>query len=92
MRGKIFKYWNRIRSGFWFLPSIMAGVAVASAFVSVTGDEPTTEWLALNPGWKFTGGAEGAREGLPEGEDRQAAEERYQKANQLLSEAADSGP
>ena len=38
----------------------MAGVAMALALVSVTVDEPLTEWLALNLGWTFTGGAEGA--------------------------------
>jgi uncharacterized membrane protein len=60
VRGQFFKYWNRIRYGFWFLPAGMAGVAVALALVSVTVDEPLTEWLALNLGWTFTGGAEGA--------------------------------
>lgn len=38
----------------------MAAVAVALALVSVTVDDPVTEWLALNLGWRFTGGAEGA--------------------------------
>ncbi len=36
--------------------------------------------------------ARGAHCGLPEGEDRQEVEGRYQTANQLLSEQADSGP
>lgn len=60
MRGQFFKYWERVRSGFWFLPSAMAGAAVALALVSVAVDEPVTEWLTLNFGWTFTGGAEGA--------------------------------
>lgn len=60
MRGQFFKWWDRIRSGFWFIPAVMASVAVALAFVSVTLDEPVTEWLALKLGWTFTGGAEGA--------------------------------
>ena len=60
MRAQFFKYWESIRSSFWFLPGCMAGVAVALALVSVTLDEPMTEWLALNLGWTFTGGAEGA--------------------------------
>lgn len=60
MRGQFFRYWERIRSGFWFLPSVMAAVAVALALVSVTVDKPVAEWLALNFGWTFTGGAEGA--------------------------------
>lgn len=60
MRGQFFNYWNRVRSGFWFVPALMAGVAVTLALASVTVDEPLTEWLALNLGWTFTGGAEGA--------------------------------
>ena len=60
MRGQFFKYWNRVRSGFWFIPGVMAGVAVVLALVSVALDEPLTEWLALNFGWRFAGGAEGA--------------------------------
>ena len=60
MRGQVFKYWNRVRSGFWFLPTVMAGVAVALAFVSVAISEPVAEWFTLNFGWTFTGGAEGA--------------------------------
>ncbi len=38
----------------------MAGAAVALAFVSVAVDKPVAQWLALNFGWTFTGGAEGA--------------------------------
>ena len=60
MRGQFFKHWNRVRSGFWFVPAVMADVAMALALVSVTVDDPLTEWLALNLGWTFTGGAEGA--------------------------------
>jgi uncharacterized membrane protein len=60
VKGRFFKNWNRIRSGFWFLPAGMAGAAVALALLSVTVDEPLTEWLALNLGLTFTGGAEGA--------------------------------
>jgi len=60
VRGQFFKYWNRIRSGFWFLPGVMAVVAVALALVSVSVDEPLTEWMAVNWGWTFTGGAEGS--------------------------------
>lgn len=60
MRTQIFKYWDRVRSSFWFLPAVMAGAAVALAFVSVTLDEAVTGWLLLAWGWTFTGGAEGA--------------------------------
>lgn len=60
MKGQFFKSWDRVRSSFWFLPMVMAGVAVALALVSVTVDETVAEWLALNLGWTFTWGAEGA--------------------------------
>jgi len=36
--------------------------------------------------------ARGSRGGLPEDEDRQEVEERYQSVNKMLSESADSGP
>lgn len=60
MRGQVFKFWDRVRSSFWFIPSLMAGAALALAFVSVTVDERVTQWLALKLGWTFGGGAEGA--------------------------------
>ncbi len=60
MRVQIFKYWDRVRSSFWFLPTIMAGGAVALSFVSVALDKRITDWLVLYWDWAFTGGAEGA--------------------------------
>jgi uncharacterized membrane protein len=60
MRANIFKYWDRVRSSFWFLPAVMAGGAVALSFAGVALDEQVTDWLTLNWGWTFTGGAEGA--------------------------------
>ena len=60
MRVQIFKYWDRVRSSFWFLPTVMAGGAVVLSFVSVALDERVTDWLSLTWGWTFTGGAEGA--------------------------------
>ncbi len=60
MRGHLFKIWDRIRSSFWFVPAIMAGAAVALAFISVTMDEPIAKWLSHKLGWTFTSGAEGA--------------------------------
>lgn len=60
MRAQIFKTWDRIRSSFWFLPTIMAGGAMLLAFVAVSFDTAVTDWLTKNLGWTFTGGAEGA--------------------------------
>ena len=59
-RAQFFKYWKSVRSSFWFLPGVMAGVGVALAFVSVTLDELMTEWITLNFGWTFTAAPEGA--------------------------------
>jgi hypothetical protein len=59
MKGLFFKYWDRVRSSFWFVPATMATVAVALAFVGVTVDEPVTDWLTLNLGWTFIWGAQG---------------------------------
>jgi uncharacterized membrane protein len=60
MRVQVFKTWNRIHSSFWFLPIIMAGGAMVLAFATVALDTPITDWLTLNWGLTFTGGAEGA--------------------------------
>lgn len=60
MRVQVFKTLDRIRSSFWFLPAVMAGGAMVLAFATVALDTPITDWLTLNWGLTFTGGAEGA--------------------------------
>lgn|SRR5665811_1591006 len=60
MRVRVFKTWDRVRSGFWFLPAVMAGGAMVLAFATVALDKPATDWLTLNWGWTFTTGAEGS--------------------------------
>jgi uncharacterized membrane protein len=60
MRVPVFKTWNRIRSSFWFLPTAMASGAMVLAFATVALEKPVTDWLTLNWGLTFTGGAEGA--------------------------------
>ena len=59
MRAQIFKQWERIRSSFWFLPTVMAVGAVVLSFFNVAVDEQVTRWL-LDRGWTFTGGGDGA--------------------------------
>ncbi len=61
MKAQIIKYWDRVRSSFWFVPAIMAGAAVALAFATVALDEAITlhQWLR-DQSWVYTGGAEGA--------------------------------
>ncbi len=60
MRVQNLKTWVRVRSSFWFIPAVMASGAMVLAFATVALDEPVTNWLTLNWGWTFTGGAEGA--------------------------------
>lgn len=60
MRAQIFKYWDRVRSSFWFVPAVMAAGAVAVAFISVTLDETVKDWSVLGLNWIFSGDAEGA--------------------------------
>ncbi|NHA15779.1 DUF2254 domain-containing protein [Thioalkalivibrio sp. XN279] len=59
MRVRVFTIFNRIRSSFWFLPAAMATGAMVLAFATVALDTAATDWLALNWGLTFTGGAEG---------------------------------
>lgn len=60
MRVQVFKTLDRIRSSFWFLPAAMASGAMVLAFATVALETPVTDWLTLNWGLTFTGGAEGA--------------------------------
>ncbi len=60
MKALLLKYWERLRSSFWFVPAAMACLAVALAFGAVALDRAVTdEWLE-RLGWRYSGGAEGA--------------------------------
>jgi uncharacterized membrane protein len=55
------KIWDSLQSSYWFIPTLMAIVAVALAFGVLTFDRsgfhgPFEKW-----GWIYTGGPEGAR-------------------------------
>ncbi len=53
-------YWQRLRSSLWFLPTGMAALAAALAFILVGVDRAApTDWL-LKQAWVYTGGADGA--------------------------------
>jgi uncharacterized membrane protein len=60
MKVQVFKAWNRLRTSFWFLPTVMAGAAIFMALVTVHFDKPITKWLSHHWGFTFTGGAEGS--------------------------------
>jgi uncharacterized membrane protein len=61
VKALLFKYWDRIRSGFWFVPGVMTGGAIALALAIVALDESTAvaDWM-VEQSWAYTGGAEGA--------------------------------
>jgi uncharacterized membrane protein len=60
LKALLLKYWDRLRSSFWFVPAGMACLAAALAVGAVALDESSTqEWL-IDMGWSYGGGAEGA--------------------------------
>ncbi|WP_197527400.1 DUF2254 domain-containing protein [Pirellulimonas nuda] len=60
MRILLLKWWDLLRSSFWFVPSLMAAGSVALAVAMVALDDAVSdEWL-IDGGWAYTGGAEGA--------------------------------
>ena len=61
MKVHLLKYWDRLRSGFWFVPGLMTIAAIALAFVAVALDESVAvaDWM-VEQSWAYTGGAEGA--------------------------------
>jgi len=61
---KLGKFWDYLHSSYWFLPTVMAVIAIALAFTMLSLDRagfygPLEKW-----GWIYTGGANGAREVL----------------------------
>ena len=56
----LLKYWDRLRTSFWFVPVIMAISAVALSFVSVALDRTLVQGWEGAPDWLYAGGAEGA--------------------------------
>ena len=60
MKSLLYLYWDRIRSSFWFLPSLMAVAAIGLSFATVAVDEALTDKWLKALGWAYSGGAEGA--------------------------------
>ncbi|MES2366000.1 MAG: DUF2254 domain-containing protein [Pseudomonadota bacterium] len=60
MKTQLLKYWDHIRSSFWFLPSIMAAGAVVLSFATVALDKTVATKGIKAFDWVYTGGAEGA--------------------------------
>ena len=61
MKTKIITFWETLRATYWFLPTLMAVLAIGLSSFSIaldqTGGYSTLEGLA----WVYAGGAEGAR-------------------------------
>ena len=53
--------WDRLRSSYWFIPTVMAVIAVALSFASIAADTRFRDTMLREQGWFYTGGAEGAR-------------------------------
>ena len=55
-------HWERVRTSYWFLPSLMTALAAALALGIVQLDEGVQEHWILELDWIYTGSAEGARQ------------------------------
>ncbi|MBA3059327.1 MAG: DUF2254 domain-containing protein [Gammaproteobacteria bacterium] len=60
MKTLLLRFWDRLRSSFWFVPTAMAFGALALAFFTVALDEAVTDDRLLALSWIYGGGAEGA--------------------------------
>lgn len=58
---KVFDLWDRLRTSFWFLPSMMAGAAVALSFAMLEVDARLGPTVIRNVGWIYRFGPDGAR-------------------------------
>lgn len=52
--------WDRLRSTFWFVPTLMAVGAIVASYATVALDAALTEAWLRQLSWVYTGGAEGA--------------------------------
>jgi uncharacterized membrane protein len=60
LKAQLLKYWDRLRTSFWFVPAAMACLAMALAFTAVAIDRAVAEDWLHRLGWSYSGGAEGA--------------------------------
>lgn len=58
---KLSKIWDSLHSSYWFVPTLMAGIAIALAFTMLTLDRASKPGLIESLGWLYTGGPGGAR-------------------------------
>lgn len=58
---KLSKLWDSLHSSYWFVPTLMAIVAIALAFATLSLDRAGKSGPIENLGWIYTGGPDGAR-------------------------------
>lgn len=61
MKTKLINTWDAIRSSFWFVPGLMAGISIALSFGTVAIDEAADYELDQGIVWIYAGGPDGAR-------------------------------
>jgi uncharacterized membrane protein len=61
MTVRIFKTWQEIRSSYWFVPAVMAGLAILLSFLTIYLDDQYKDDVVEQLGFLWTGGPEGAR-------------------------------
>lgn len=61
VKTRLVKLWRLFRSSYWFLPTLMAMVAIIAAISTTTIDAVIPFETAERFGWLYSGGAEGAR-------------------------------
>jgi uncharacterized membrane protein len=60
MRIRLGEVWERLNTGYWFVPSLMAVAALGMAFATVALDEATASSDVRDLWWVYGGGPEGA--------------------------------
>ncbi|OWY63791.1 hypothetical protein B7486_51010 [cyanobacterium TDX16] len=61
---KLGKIWDSLHFSYWFLPTVMAVIAIALAFTMLSLDRAGYYGVLSEWGWLYTGGTDGAREVL----------------------------
>lgn len=61
MRNRIAYLFNTLRTGFWFLPSLMLGLAAALALALLYVDKRFDPGMKRSIAWAYSGGPQGAR-------------------------------
>jgi uncharacterized membrane protein len=58
---RLFKTWEEISNSYWFLPAVMAGMAILLSFLTIYLDDQFKDDVIDQLGFLWTGGPEGAR-------------------------------